>query len=124
MGKFEKGNNFGNRFTPGKSGNPAGKARSSLLTDVVRRQLSDSDDLEAIATALIGKAKKGDLEAVKIILDRLEGRPKQPLEMDVSVHDWRETMQTFDISIEAMTDEINKLLTDANSDGYFDESGE
>ena len=101
-------------FEKGKSGNPKGRPKSALLTDAVRKRLAESNDLEAIAKALIGKAKKGDLEAVKIIFDRLEGKPKQSLEMDVSVNDWRQTVNSFDISMDELTDEISKLLSSAD----------
>ncbi len=112
MAKFEKGNNHGNRFQKGVSGNPSGKTKSALLTDAVRRKLSESSDLDKIASALISKAKKGDLEAVKIVFDRLEGKPKQFIEADFNVsQDWKIYAETYDLSIEEILDEARKLLT-------------
>lgn len=116
MAKFEKGNNHGNRFQKGVSGNPLGKTNSALLTDTVRRQLSDSRDLETIAKALISKAKKGDLEAVKIIFDRLEGKPKQPLEMDVNVFSWKAAVVNYGITPEEILTEAKRLLTEEFDD--------
>jgi hypothetical protein len=117
MAKFEKGNNHGNRFQKGVSGNPSGKTKSALLTDAVRRQLSDSGDLDAIATALIEKAKKGDLEAVKIIFDRLEGKPKMFLEADLNVsQDWKTYAETYNLSIDEILTEAKRLLTDGSDD--------
>jgi hypothetical protein len=117
MAKFEQGNNHGNRFQKGVSGNPLGKTKSALLTDAVRRQLADSSDLEAIAKVLIGKAKKGDLEAVKIIFDRLEGKPKQFIEADLNVsQDWKTYAETYNLSIDEILSEARRLLTDGSDD--------
>jgi hypothetical protein len=121
MARFEKGNNHGIRFQKGVSGNPLGKTNSALLTDAVRRQLSDKGDLEAIAKVLIGKAKKGDLEAVKIIFDRLEGKPKQFIEADLNVsQDWKTYAETYNLSIDEILNEARRLLTDG-SDGSDDD---
>ncbi len=119
MAKFEKGNNFGNRFQKGTSGNPSGKVKSALLTDAVRRQLSDSGDLDAIATALIEKAKKGDLEAVKIIFDRLEGKPQVFLEADVNVFSWKTAIVDYGITPEEILTEAKLILA-----GEFDDNDE
>jgi hypothetical protein len=117
MAKFEKGNLHGNRFQKGVSGNPLGKTKSALLTDAVRRQLSDTGDLEVIAEALIGKAKRGDLEAVKIIFDRLEGKPKQFIEADLNVsQDWKTYAETYNLSIDEILNEARRLLTDGSDD--------
>jgi hypothetical protein len=118
MAKFEKGNNHGNRFQKGQSGNPAGKTKSALLTDAVRRKLVESDDLDKIALSLINKAKKGDLEAVKILFDRLEGKPMQKIDADVNFFDWKAAIVGFGISPEEILNEAKQLL----SDGEFDES--
>jgi hypothetical protein len=117
MAKFEKGNNHGNRFQKGVSGNPLGKTKSALLTDAVRSQLAENNDVEAIAKALIGKAKKGDLEAVKIIFDRLEGKPKQVIEADLNVsQDWKTYAETYNLSIDEILVEAKRLLTDGSDD--------
>ena len=38
---------------------------------------------EVVATTLLSKAMTGDLRAINIVLDRIEGKPKQPLEVDI-----------------------------------------
>jgi hypothetical protein len=117
MAKFEKGNNHGNRFQKGVSGNPSGKTKSALLTDAVRRKLQNTSDLDKIASSLISKAKKGDLEAVKIIFDRLEGKPKQFIEADFNVsQDWRIYAETYNLSIDEILAEAKRLLTDGSDD--------
>jgi len=38
---------------------------------------------EVVATTLMSKAMNGDLRAINIVLDRIEGKPKQSLEVDI-----------------------------------------
>jgi hypothetical protein len=39
---------------------------------------------EQLDMQIIAKARKGDLKAYEIILDRLEGKPKQSTELDIN----------------------------------------
>lgn len=83
-GKFAKGNKVGKTFKPGRSGNPKGRPRSTLLSDALRRKLAEAypEDptrtwAEVIADQLIATAASGDVQAAKEIADRTEGRAKQ-----------------------------------------------
>ena len=38
---------------------------------------------EVVATTLLSKAMTGDLRAINIVLDRIEGKPKQSLEVEI-----------------------------------------
>jgi hypothetical protein len=116
MAKFEKGNNHGNRFQKGVSGNPLGKNKTAMLSDAVRRQLSDSNDLGAIAKALIGKAKKGDLEAVKIIFDRLEGKAVSRINADVNVFSWKAAIVDYGITPQEILTEARRILEEEFDD--------
>jgi Family of unknown function (DUF5681) len=62
-------------FVAGRSGNPGGKSKA-LLTAVLRERLTEQDAAQ-ISDVLIAQAKAGNLKAVELILDRLEGRPLQ-----------------------------------------------
>lgn len=42
---------------------------------------SDKTKLRAVADALVDKAMSGDVPAIKEIADRLDGKPKQQVEM-------------------------------------------
>jgi hypothetical protein len=118
MAKFEKGNNHGNRFQKGVSGNPLGKTKSALLTDAVRSQLAENNDVGAIAEALIGKAKRGDLEAVKILFDRLEGKAVSRIDAEVNVFSWKAAIVNYGITPEEILTEAKRLLADEFENDY------
>lgn len=70
--------NLGNRFKPGQSGNPAGKPKGAVnkLTILRNKILQRSEtlvlnDMEDILKAVIAQAKKGDMTAARLILDRV-----------------------------------------------------
>lgn len=68
-GRFTAGN-------PGGPGNPSAakvaKFRAALLAAVTE------DDITAIVAKLVQLAKAGDIDAARLILDRLMGKPIQP----------------------------------------------
>lgn len=86
-GTFGPGNKVGTRstFRPGKSGNPRGRPKSALLSNVYRRMLGEvcPDDekkrtwAEVIAERTLYAAAGGDIKAVKEIADRVEGKAQQ-----------------------------------------------
>jgi len=73
---FEKGNTYGveTRFKPGQSGNPAGRPRG--LAAIARKQLeeiaADGDQTrgELVVRKLIDLALAGNVQAIRLILDR------------------------------------------------------
>jgi hypothetical protein len=87
---------------PAKKGevrNPNGRGKGILnsktrllrlleLVTKVRNPVTGEEEEFSIAEQLdmqiIAKARKGDLKAYEIILDRLEGKPKQSTEVEVS----------------------------------------
>ena len=66
----------------GQSGNPAGRPKKGeALTDVLR----DKVDKEAVAEKLISIAmEKGDIVALKYIYDRIDGRPVETVNQNVT----------------------------------------
>ena len=90
-GKFAEGNSFGNRFRPGQSGNPAGRPKSITLSEAYRKMLSQADEsdperrtrAEVLAEQMYAKAKTGDVQALREIADRVEGKPRQTLALSV-----------------------------------------
>ena len=55
------------RFTPGSSGNPQGRPKSE--TAALRQSLADG--AADVVKAILDAAKAGDMQAAKIVLDRL-----------------------------------------------------
>ena len=55
------------RFTPGTSGNPQGRPKSETVA--LRQCLADG--AADVVTAILKAAKAGDMQAAKIVLDRL-----------------------------------------------------
>lgn len=56
----------------GQSGNPGGRPKD-VLTQALRKKLSD-DEADGILAIVIRLAKQGDMRAVQLLWDRMEGR--------------------------------------------------
>lgn len=75
-GDFAKGNTIGNRWKKGQSGNPNG--RRNAYTDLIKEfsfvKIGDKERREVIINKLFQLAERGDLNAMKFIVERLEGK--------------------------------------------------
>ena len=74
-------------FKPGQSGNPKGTVKSKPWRDALRVAINDLDGdgkkyLRAMAEATVKAAAAGDMQAIKEIGDRLDGKPVQALAND------------------------------------------
>ena len=84
----------GGRFKPGVSGNPAGRPRTSV-TALWRRLNAevDPDDAEGRTRAEVlyhkaySAAVGGDMRAVALIVDRVEGKPKQTVTLTMETRE-------------------------------------
>ncbi len=78
-------------FRKGQSGNPGGRPKSKLFREALLAELAaagdDTAEIRDIARKLIDMAKEGDIQAVKEVADRLEGKPAQ--ETSVALEDKR-----------------------------------
>lgn len=76
------------QFKPGQSGNPKGAPRKLPALDKLLADISDADYEEVIKAVFI-RAKKGDVKAAELILNRAYGKPKdnegKPTEMIIRV---------------------------------------
>ena len=73
-GQFVKGNTAGN----GKM-TPAAK-QQRVLTNIFKSAVTEADIL-AIKKAMVKEAKKGNVKAAQLVLDRCFGKAVQPLEL-------------------------------------------
>lgn len=76
----------GRPFQPGQSGNPAGRPKTKPFKDALKKAIDLAGDdgvaLKLVATALLVKAQDGDVQAIKEIADRLDGKVSQPISGD------------------------------------------
>ena len=75
------------RFLPGVSGNPSGRGSTPSLVAALRAELREREEggrpaLREIAARLVDMALGGDLRAIRELLDRLDGKPLQAVEVD------------------------------------------
>ena len=63
--------------------NNAGK--NKVWSDAIRKVVVQRQALDALAIALVEKALSGDLQALKELGDRLEGKPVQSVEQDTNI---------------------------------------
>src|ERR1700682_3599737 len=76
-------------WAKGASGNPGGRPRRDALTEALKAHLASDDSdgrtvAEQIAGALVKRALRGDVRAIREIADRTEGRPRQQFNIDAS----------------------------------------
>lgn len=116
-------------FPTGVSGNPKGRPKSITLSEALRLQLAEvmpeADErtyAEEIARVLCADAAKGNVMAAREIADRTEGKPKQAIDVDMSVRDWREMARTHGLTEAEVVAEAQLLIesatdsSDASSD--------
>lgn len=62
------------RWLPGHCPNPSGRPRERWSLRSALRSSCDQEDLEQIARVLIEEAKAGNLRAIEVLFNRLDGR--------------------------------------------------
>src|SRR5258706_16134032 len=67
----------------GPSPNPSGRPKD-ILTQTLRR-LVDEREAETLVTALLAASKDGDMKALALIWERLEGKVAQSLDVKAEV---------------------------------------
>lgn len=127
------GNKIGNRFQPGESGNPNGRPKGSRNASTILREMMEKEAPDQIVDAkfvrefckgvtkptnghaIVARMMQaamidGESWAVKEIFDRLEGKAKQSVEIDMAVSDWREFAEQAGISEADVISEARKLI--------------
>lgn len=90
-----------------KSGNPNGAPKkilafTTILRDIGNLKAGDIDKKHKLGNILWEMALSKDLAAIKYIYDRVDGRPKQYIELDDG------NKMSDDISFDDMPDELKK----------------
>ncbi len=126
-GKFPPGNKVGPRFPKGQSGNPSGRPKLTRLTEALREQLAETlpdaperTVAEAIARTLIREAISGNVQAAREIADRTEGKPKQAIDLDLQINDWRTLAKNYGVTENDVINEAKLLIAES----VIDSSGE
>ena len=69
------------KFKKGQSGNPKGRPKKIPELEVLINEVfGDADAMKEILTSLQAQAKKGNIRAAEMILDRAYGKPKQSID--------------------------------------------
>ena len=73
---FEKGNKIGNRFKPGEVNNPNGRrnAARDIINKILEPEMDERTKHERLLDKLVNMANHWNLNAIKEILDRTEGK--------------------------------------------------
>ncbi len=68
-------------FKKGQSGNPGGQWAERPFREALRMEIAqagaDHKALRRVASALLKKAEEGDIQAIRELADRLDGKPAQ-----------------------------------------------
>jgi hypothetical protein len=79
-------------WQPGQSGNPGGRPRTKLITAELERMLEQEAPAAngktwaaVIAEALLKKARKGDVRAIAELANRIEGKARQTVDLELDV---------------------------------------
>ena len=68
-------------WKPGQSGNPKGRPPKG---DTMTEALKEKVDKEAVAEKLYAMAMEGDIAALKYIYDRVDGKPRESVDLNHS----------------------------------------
>lgn len=108
-GRFLPGNSY--RWKAGESGNP--KGRKGSVTDAIRQRLEKVRDArdgrtnaELVADALLEEAIKGrNIQAIREILDRMEGKPRQAIDLTLL----RSEREKYEAKIARLIEEARRI---------------
>jgi hypothetical protein len=119
-GKKQRG---GRLFKPGQSGNPNGRPKGSVsLTVELRKQLSAKPELkEEIIDKVIELATAGNLDAIKLAWDRIDGRPKQEVAATVVTHTPVDLSKLSDDDLDLIHEKLATALTSEDDDSDSDD---
>ncbi len=114
-------------FPKGVSGNPAGRPKSITLSEALRLQLAKvsphADErtyAEEIARVLCVNAARGNVMAAREICDRTEGKPKQAIDVEMNVRDWRQMARAHGLTEADVVAEARRLIESATDSSLLE----
>jgi hypothetical protein len=82
-----------------------------LFSNSLRREFTQHpEDILRVTQALVHKAKCGDLNAIRLIAEYIDGKPHQSVDMDVEVHDENLTTASESELLEALRKRMAGVL--------------
>ena len=129
QGRFTKGH--ANGFKPGTSGNPGGTVKGATFLSEAYKRLGamplkefeayqPKNAIEKIAFETLRQGMSDPdkrISAVKEIADRTEGKPRQAIDIDMAVTDWRELARRHGLSESDVIREARQLIESAVNAG-------
>lgn len=75
-----------NRFKPDVSGNPNGRpSKGYSITETIREMMTEKPEIKrALGSKILEAALKGDLQAIKLMWNYMDGMPEQKTDISFS----------------------------------------
>ncbi len=105
------------RWLKGTSGNISGRPKDREFTEVMKDKLNainedGSTALERIADKVIKMAERGNIQAIRDIVNRLEGTPRQSMEINA----YKNEPITLFVTNEGTDEDYNKLTDEEKAE--------
>ncbi len=71
------------KFSKGRSGNPLGRPRGTRNKATIATEALLAGEIEGICCKAIEEAKRGNIQAIKLVLDRVLPPKKKPLYLSI-----------------------------------------
>ncbi len=109
------------------SGNPGGRPMRQPLTEAIRKELADGVKPAVVAKKLVGMACRGNVQAMKVLLDRSDGKVPQAITIEglAASQEWVQVKALIIAVLEAnpklLSDFTRKLDEVLKEEGESDE---
>lgn len=105
------------KFKRGRSGNPSGRPKGSKNKSTLLAEKIIENDLEAVCKKAVSEAKKGNIQAIKIILERVLP-PKKDRPINIAIPDIKTSADILE-SINSLTQAVaNGEITPSEGEAF------